>query len=300
LLNAIRDDANFNYHVVGLLDDRAQKKGMYIRGARVIGSLDHLYQLLAEHAVEEVLIALPGASGADIREYVVACRKKHVPVKVIPAMHDVLNGNNTPRLEEISVEDLLRRPRVNIKLTEIARYLSGKRILVTGAGGSIGSELCRQIIAMEPAKLILFGHGENSIHNIYKELTCRKPDVADRLHMVIGSVSDEVRMDQVFGEHMPEVVFHAAAHKHVPIMESNILEAVQNNVLGTGNVANSCGRYGVQRMVLISSDKAVQPSSIMGATKWLCEELLRARASLYPQTTYVTVRSETSSAAAGA
>ncbi len=290
VLSAIREDPDLRYEVIGFLDDRPSKQGIYIRDARVLGPLSHLHKLLADRAVDEVLIALPEASGKEIREYVMACRKNRIPVRIIPALRDVLNGNGHPHFEEISVDDLLRRPPVRTDLTKIGSYITGKRVLVTGAGGSIGSELCRQIIARNPASLILLGHGENSIHRICQELHGLWPAAPEKLHMVIASVADETRMNQVFGRHQPHVVFHAAAHKHVPIMEENVIEAVKNNVLGTNCVADACGRFGVERMVLISSDKAVYPCCVMGATKWLSEEVLRGCVPVHPRTTYVTVR----------
>ncbi len=290
LLSALREDLGSSYDVVGFLDDQPQKHGIYIRDVRVLGPMKKLHDLLNERAVDEVLIALPQASGAEIREYVLACRQRKVPVKVIPALHDVLYGKAHARVEEISVEDLLRRPPVHINIAEVGEFLGGKRVMVTGAGGSIGSELCRQIIALDPAALILLGHGENSIHRIYLDLCEHYPAIRERLRMVIASVADEARMSQVFQAHRPEIVFHAAAHKHVPIMETNVLEAAQNNVIGASIVAESCGRYGVEHVVLISSDKAVYPSSVMGATKWLCERIVRAMVGLYRDTTYVTVR----------
>ncbi len=290
LLAALREDLDSHYQIVGFLDDRADKRGTYIRDAKVIGPLAHLYKLLDDRLVDEVLVAMPEASGAQIKEYVMACRKKKVPVKVFPAVADLLNGRSHPKLEDISVEDLLRRPAVCINTSEVGNLIEGKRILVTGAGGSIGSELCRQILAHNPGKLVLVGHGENSIHQIYSELKHKRPDYADKLHMAIASVSDEVRVEQVFSHYRPHVVFHTAAHKHVPIMETNLHEAVQNNVFGTSCVAGACGRYKVERMVLISTDKAVNPSCVMGATKWFCEEVVRAMAELYASTSYVTVR----------
>lgn len=290
LLGALREDVLTPYDVIGFLDNTPNKHGIYIRGVRVLGPLKHLYTLLADHAVDEVLIATTNSVGTDMREYVMACRKQQVPVKMIPGLSDVLAKKTLTRLEEISVEDLLRRPPICIDLAEIGKYLTGKSVLVSGAGGSIGSELCRQIIALNPSRLVLLGHGENSIHLIHKELCHLHPAFIDRLFVTIGSISDDVRMNQVFREHQPVVVFHAAAHKHVPIMEVNVHEAVQNNVLGTRCIAETCGRNGVERMVLISTDKAVYPSSVMGATKWLCEEVTRAMAKAYPATTYVTVR----------
>lgn len=289
LLTALREDQHSSYDILGFLDDTPYRRGIYIRGARVIGPFSHLYDLLANREVDEVLIAITDASGDEIRDYVMACRKKQVPVKVIPALKDVLSGRAQARLEDISVEDLLRRQPVRLDGAQ-GSYLQDKRVLVTGAGGSIGSELCRQIIAQEPAALVLLGHGENSLHQIYGELLRSHPQLADRLCVAVASVSDAVRVDQVFAAHRPHVVFHAAAHKHVPMMEVNVCEAVQNNVMGTRCVAQACGHYGVERMVLISTDKAVYPSSVMGATKWLCEQVGRTLASVYPETTYVTVR----------
>jgi FlaA1/EpsC-like NDP-sugar epimerase len=290
VLDSLRSEGAGSYEVIGFLDDNPNKRGIYIRDVQVLGPLKGLYELLDDKAVDEVLIALPDAAGEEIRGYVMACRKQKVRVKVIPGLNDMLNGKNSVRIEDISVEDLLRRPPVEIDLVEIGDFLTGKRILVTGAGGSIGSELCRQIVRLNPSTLVLLGHGENSIHRIHQELRHSYPAMANRLRMVIASVADEVRINQVFQEHKPQVVFHAAAHKHVPIMEMNVLEAIQNNVLGTCCVADACGRFGVKCMVLISTDKAVYPSSVMGATKWLCEKLVRAMTPIYRDTNYVTVR----------
>ena len=290
LLSVLKEELGSAYHVIGFLDDAPQKQGVYIRDVRVLGPMSKLHELLNDRAVDEVLIALPGASGKDIKEYVMACRKRRVPVRVIPAVQDVLNGKAQPHLEDISVEDLLRRPPVELNVAEVGKFFAGKRIMVTGAGGSIGSEVCRQVIAHNPAELILLGHGENSINKIYLELSDKRPAIVDRISVVIASVADENRMNQVFEAHRPDIVIHTAAHKHVPIMEANVLEAAQNNVIGTSIVSEISGRYGVERFVLISSDKAVYPSSVMGATKWLCERVVRAMACMYRNTTYITVR----------
>ncbi|MGQ9454903.1 MAG: polysaccharide biosynthesis protein [Armatimonadota bacterium] len=290
VLSVLKEELGPTYHVIGFLDDTSQKQGVYIRDVRVLGPMSKLYELLNEKAVDEVLIALPGASGKDIREYVMACRRRGVPVRVIPAVQDVLNSKAQPHLEEISVEDLLRRPPAQINVAEVSEFLDGKRVMVTGAGGSIGSEVCRQVITHNPASLILLGHGENSINKIHRELCERRPEFSDRLRMVIASVADENRVNQVFNIHRPDIVIHTAAHKHVPIMEENILEAAQNNVIGTKIVADASGRYGVSRFVLISSDKAVCPSSVMGVTKWLCERVVRAMVGIHRSTVYITVR----------
>lgn len=288
LQRALTETSNTSYTIVGFLDDSSERHGMYLHGVRVLGPLQQLYDLLAESAVDQVLIALP--RGEAIREYVLACRRQQIPVKIIPQLADVLHGNMYRQLEDISVEDLLRRPPVQTDLSDIGGYLTGKRVLVTGAGGSIGSELCRQIANFGPSQLILLGHGENSIHNIHQELIRRVPEIADRIKMVIASVTDVVRIEQTFKKFSPQIVFHAAAHKHVPIMEDNLPEAIQNNIFGTHCVAQACGRHGIERMVLISTDKAVYPSSVMGATKWFCEEVVCGQAEIYPTTTYVSVR----------
>lgn len=290
VLECLRSEPLGSYEIVGFLDDDPNKHGIYIRDVRVLGPISELDRLLRERLVDQVLVALPDVSGHQIREYFTACRNHGVQVKIIPGIHEVLNGRSPIRIEDISVEDLLRRPPVKIDLLEIGELIAGKRVLVTGAGGSIGSELCRQIIALKPALLVLLGHGENSIHRIYHELRQNHPQLSDRLRMVIASVADEVRINHVFQQHRPQVVFHTAAHKHVPIMEMNVLEAINNNVLGTHCVAEACGRSGVKCMVLISSDKAVCPSSVMGATKWMCEKLVQGMVSMYRDTNYVTVR----------
>ncbi|HEX2950021.1 MAG TPA: nucleoside-diphosphate sugar epimerase/dehydratase [Armatimonadota bacterium] len=290
VLQALREEKNHNYKVIGFLDDHPQEKGGMLCGVPIIGSFDYLYTLLEHHTINEVLIACREKLGEELRPYVLACRRLRVSVRVIPAVHEILSGSTQARLEEISVEDLLRRPPRNIGIDEIGHYLTGQCVLVTGAGGSIGSELCRQIIALDPAQLVLFGHGENSIHQIAQELCTRYPALVSRIHRVIGSVMDEQHVHNIFEKFKPDIVFHAAAHKHVPIMEENIIEAVKNNVFGTVVVANACGKYRVERMVLISTDKAVFPSSVMGATKWLCEEVLRIAAQEYLQTKYLTVR----------
>ena len=289
-LRTVREGPALRYDVVGILDDDPNKQGTYIHNVRVIGPLSLLTQLIAECAVDEVIVALPEDSRQKIREYVLECRKRKIPVKVIPQLHDVLAGKSFNQLMDFSVEDLLRRPPANMDTADIGSYLTGRRVLVTGAGGSIGSELCRQIASMNPASLILLGHGENSIHKIYQELQRDYPHLSKNIHYAIASVSHKCRISQVFDLYKPQVVFHAAAHKHVPMMETNEQEAVHNNVLGTNRVTQACGRHGVERIVLISTDKAADPSCVMGATKWLCEEIARAAAFLWPKTSFVTVR----------
>ena len=211
--------------------------------------------------------------------------------RVLPE-HAIKNGPiyKLDVLDDLSFEELLRRKPVDAITADIGGYIKGARVLVTGAGGSIGSEICRQIASMNPATLILLGHGENSIHNIAQSLSCSFDTMKDRIHYAIASTANENRIEQMFRNYRPEVVFHTAAHKHVPIMESNEQEAVINNVIGTYNVAKACGEHSAERVVLISTDKAADPCCVMGATKWLCEEIFRSAASLWPNTSYMAVR----------
>lgn len=289
ILRSFCDDTSLKHQVVGFLDDDPGKIGTFIGNVRVLGPISMLSELVEDNATDEVIIALPEVN-AEAHKQILACRRANVSVKVVPRLRDVLSEKTTARTEDVSVEDLLRRAPRRINIKEIGGYLTGKRVLVTGAGGSIGSELCRQILALKPASLVLVGHGENSIFEIRQELQRAFPEMSDRIYWMIASIADEFRINQIFDSFSPQVVFHAAAHKHVPIMESNLLEAIHNNVLGTSNVADACGCCGVERMVLISTDKAANPSSVMGATKWLCEEVVRAAAATWPNTTYVTVR----------
>ena len=289
-LRTVREGPSLRYDVIGILDDNPSKHGTYIHNVRVMGPLGLLPYLIAENSIDEVIVALPEDSGHKIREYVLECRKQKIPVKVIPQLHDVLAGKSFNQLMDFSVEDLLRRPSANLETENIGSYLTGRRVLVTGAGGSIGSELCRQIASMNPSSLVLLGHGENSIHKIHQELRRDYPHLTENINYAIASVSHKCRISQVFDQFKPQVVFHAAAHKHVPMMETNEQEAIHNNVIGTNQVVEACGLHGVERIVLISTDKAADPSCIMGATKWLCEEIARAASSLWPKTSFVSVR----------
>jgi len=290
VLRAVQEDPVLGYHVIGFLDDDPNKWGVYVSNVKILGPLSLLKRLLAERAVDEVIVAISDTGSSRIREHVMLCRKYRLPVKVIPELRDVVAGRAAAELTDFSVEDLLRRPPASVDIARIGRYLSGKRVLVTGAGGSIGSELCRQIASLNPSSLILVGHGENSIHQIHQELQTAYPNMTDRIHYAIASVSQPARVHQVIEGYRPQIVFHAAAHKHVPMMEINEQEAVQNNVLGTLYVSDECGRLGVEQFVLISTDKAADPCSIMGATKWLCEEIMRVHAVLWPGTSYIAVR----------
>lgn len=258
---------------IGFLDDDPAKQRHEIYGVRVIGRVSDLASILDNRQVDEVVIAIPSAPGRVVRQITDVCRRKGVPSRTMPGMYDLLGGTvSVNRLREVDITDLLRRDPVTIDDRLVGSSLNGKRVLVTGAGGSIGRELSRQIARWRPSELVLLGHGENSIFEALLELSEDFPSVS--LHPVIADVRDETRIEAVFAEHRPQVVFHAAAHKHVPLMEANVAEAVTNNVLGTRNLVEAANRHGVERLVLISTDKAIRPVSVMGATKRLAEMIV--------------------------
>ena len=263
---------------VGFVDDDPGKKGMTLGGdVRVLGAAEDIPALVKTLRVQQILIAIPTATAEEMRRIVSLCRQTPADVLTLPGVYELISEQvQVQRFRPVNVTDLLARPPVQTDGAEVAALLSGRRVLVTGAGGSIGSELCRQIARCAPSALVLLGHGENSIYHIHNELREHFPDLA--LHAVIADVRDAGRVDQVFAQHRPEIIFHAAAHKHVPLMEANPLEAVTNNVGGTRTLLHAAERWGVRHFVLISTDKAVHPRNIMGATKRVAESLVRAAA----------------------
>ena len=213
---------------------------------------------------------MPSAPASEIRRIVEMCRKAEVETRILPGLYELINGRvSVSQLREVSLEDLLGREPVQLDTASIAGYIEGRTVLVTGAGGSIGSELCRQILRFQPSKLVLLGKGENSIFTIDQELKVRPEPV--EIVPIIADIRDSNRLFNIFEKHKPQVVFHAAAHKHVPLMEGNSAEAITNNIRGTQNVSELSAEFGVETFVLVSSDKAVNPTSIMGATKRIAE-----------------------------
>ena len=258
---------------VGLLDDNPQKIRQQINGVPVVGTVADLAENLERLRVDEVIIAIPSAPGRVVRLVTDVCRLQGVPFRTMPGLFELLGGKvSVNRLREVDITDLLRRQPVRINEELIGETVAGQVVLVTGAGGSIGRELCRQIARWEPAELILMGHGENSIFEAVLDLQETFPNLA--LKPVIADVRDAPRLKVVFERYHPSIVFHAAAHKHVPMMEINIEEAVTNNVLGARNLVETALEFGVERLVMISTDKAIRPVNIMGATKRLAEMII--------------------------
>ncbi len=277
------------YVVIGFLDDDPEKLGSEVVGAPVLGRTGDLVALASEHDVQEIVIAIPSASGHTIREVVRLCEEAGTSFKIVPGVWEILLGNvRISQIREVTLDDLLGRETVALDTEEMTGYLKGKRVLVTGAGGSIGSDLVRLVAGFGPEKLVLMGRGENSVFEIDQELSLDYPDVEKVA--VIGSVTDEVAVEKVFQEHRPEIVYHAAAHKHVHLMEYFPDEAIKNNVTGTRSLIDATVRYGADRLVLLSTDKAVRPHGAMGASKRLAELLLMQRARAGCSTKLVAVR----------
>ena len=275
---------------IGFLDDDPGKWRQWVIGLPVFGQVSELPTIAAREDVDEVLIAIPSATGEFIRRVVDLSREAGLRYRIIPGVFEILSGDvNISQIRDVNLEDLLRRPPVHLNTAEIAGYLKGRVILVTGAGGSIGSELVRQISQYQPATLLLFGRGENSIFGIQQELARTWPEI--KQVGLIGDVRDEARLRYVFETYRPEVVFHAAAHKHVPLMEQTPSEAILNNVIGTRNVVELCLEFGVGRLVNVSTDKAVNPTSVMGASKRVAEMTVSAGAARARETqAFVSVR----------
>jgi FlaA1/EpsC-like NDP-sugar epimerase len=289
----LRSHPQLNMEVVGFIDDDDAKRGLRIHGVPVLGNRFEIPRYALRYDVHQVIIALPSAPGTIIREVIKICSEAHLQARTMPGMYELLGGKvSISQLRKVEIEDLLRREPVRTDATAVKALLRGQRVLVTGGGGSIGSELCRQVLLCQPSELVVVGHGENSVFEIENELKrylAAHNIVNCRVSSAIADVRMPDRLQAVFNEYRPQIVFHAAAHKHVPLMELNPSEAVTNNVVGTRNVLDACLRAGVQHFVMISTDKAVNPTNVMGASKRAAELLVlqAARTSGRP---YVAVR----------
>ena len=279
-----------NRKVVGFVDDDPIKWGQIMNGVKVYGGREDIHALVKRLRVDEIIIAIPSMEAVATSDLAEICASSGAAVQILPEFFTSLDVQDikVKDLRPLTIEDLLNRKPVKMNLQEVGGYITGKSVLVTGAGGSIGSEICRQVLRMEPTKLILLGRGENSIYEIHRELQEKAPK--GMLVPYIINITNEPGMEQVYRKYHPQVVFHAAAHKHVPLMEAEPEEAVFNNVTGTLHTAELAGQYGVERFVLISTDKAVNPTSVMGATKRVTEKIGQALNKRYPNTKYMAVR----------
>jgi len=268
-------NASFNLYPVAFVDDDTSKQGLQVLGIPVLGGRESIPEIAGKFGIDEIIIAMPSAGKTAISEIIGYCKKTKAQLKIIPRMEEWIQRKTAIKeMRNVEVEDLLGRDPVKVDLEGIANYVEDKTVLVTGAGGSIGSELCRQLAPFRPQKLLMLGHGERSMRGIESEMRRRFPEL--RIETIIADVQDKEAIENVFDKHTPEVVFHAAAHKHVPLMERNPGEAVKNNVFGTKHVAEAADRHGAERFVLISTDKAVNPTSVMGTTKRIAEMFVQS------------------------
>ena len=274
--------------VIGFIDDDESKFNRLMGGVRILGNRYDIPSIVKENKVKEIIIAMPSVTRNEIRNIMEICSPLKCKVNTLPGMYQLLDDEVlVSHLHPVSIEDLLERDEVRLDMDIVEHYIRDKVVLVTGAGGSIGSEICRQIMRVGPKQLLLLGHGENSIYLINQELKNIYKD--GPIIPIIADIRDKQQLDQIFTQYNPQVVFHAAAHKHVPLMEIQPMAAVLNNIYGTRNVADVAGRHGVERFVMISTDKAVNPTSVMGATKRVAEKVIISMNDTY-DTKYITVR----------
>lgn len=289
LIDDILSSDKINVNPVCLLDDDKNKQGNTFHGVKIVGGIDQVEWAVKKYDAEEIFVALPSVKGKALKAVLEKCVKTGVPTKIIPGIYQIADGSLTiSKLKDVEVNDLLGREPINVNLEEIMGYIEDRVVLVTGGGGSIGSELCRQIASHKPKQLIIVDIYENNAYEIEQELKRKYGDSLNLL-VLIASVRDSKKIDTIFEKYKPEIVFHAAAHKHVPLMETSPNEAVKNNISGTFKVADAAGRNGVKRFILISTDKAVNPTNIMGATKRVCEMIVQAMNNKY-KTDFVAVR----------
>ena len=288
LVRELEQNAAATTNIIGFVDDDEKKRNGRLAGFPILGNVNELPQVVKTNKVDEIVIAIPSADGDTIRHVDSQCRKTGAKVRIMPGIYEMVNDDiSMGKMREIRLEDLLRREPIHLDFARITNYIAGKTVLITGAGGSIGSEISRQISRVGAKEIILLGRGENSIYEIHQELKRKFPD--QTYHTVIANITDKERMARIFQRFQPQVVFHAAAHKHVPLMEIQPDEAIRNNVFGTKNVAELASANHAEIFVLISTDKAVNPTSVMGATKRTAELVLQ-EINQHSNTKFVTVR----------
>ena len=290
LISDFRLGGHDNYQICTIIDDNPMKLGRYLEGHRIEGKRNDIPELAKKYHIDTIILAIPSAANKDRINILNICQETGCKLQIVPGIYQIVNGDvQVSKLRDVQIEDLLGRDEVRINLTEIKKTIEGKIVMVTGGGGSIGSELCRQIASANPKQLIIFDIYENNAYEIQQELI-RK--YGDKLNLVtlIGSVRNTSRINSVLETYHPDMIYHAAAHKHVPLMENSPCEAIKNNVMGTYKVAKAAAEHGVKRFLLISTDKAVNPTSLMGATKRMCEMIIQMMDRKYPGTTFMAVR----------
>ena len=275
LITEIQNSKYLDQKVVCIIDDDPYKIGRYIKGVKVVGNRNSIKKSVKKYNVQQIILTMPSANAAKIRPIVEICQDTNCELMILPGVYQLVNGEvKASKLRPVNIDDLLGRDEVHVNLNEVMDYVSGRVIMVTGGGGSIGSELCRQIAKHSPKQLIIFDIYENNAYDIQLELRKKYPEL--KLDTLIGSVRDSRKIFQVFEQYRPEIVYHAAAHKHVPLMEDSPCEAIKNNAIGTYKTAYAAMAHGCKKFVLISTDKAVNPTNIMGASKRLCEMIIQS------------------------
>lgn len=289
LVRDILRDQGYGYRPAGFVDDAPRKLGMDVHGVRVLGNCEHIPIVCRKHGIDLILIAIPSANSKEMRRIVESCNQAGVPMRTLPRFQDLVVGRSVvSELRDIHIEDLLGREPVSLDWERIQGGIQGKTIVVTGGGGSIGAELCRQIARQGPGSLVIFDNSEFNLYSIEMEIRSKHPDI--ELHADLGDVCDIPAVQRAFAEHRPDIVFHAAAYKHVPMLEANAREALRNNVLGTRNVALAADQHRCGAFVLISTDKAVNPSNVMGASKRVAEIFCQNMGRKGAATRFITVR----------
>lgn len=288
LITEIQNSKYLDQKVVCIIDDDPYKIGRYIKGVKVVGNRNSIKKSVKKYNVQQIILTIPSANAAKIRPIVEICQDTNCELMILPEVYQLVNGEvKASKLHPVNIDDLLGRDEVHVNLNEVMDYVSGRVIMVTGGGGSIGSELCRQIAKHSPKQLIIFDIYENNAYDIQQELLREQPKLD--LVVLIGSVRDENRINSIFEQYRPEIIYHAAAHKHVPLMEGSPNEAIKNNVLGTYNMVRMADKWNAKRFVQISTDKAVNPTNIMGASKRICEMIIQTY-NKESNTEYVAVR----------
>ncbi|MDY2812570.1 MAG: nucleoside-diphosphate sugar epimerase/dehydratase, partial [Dorea sp.] len=287
-IGEIQNSKYLNQQVYCIIDDDPNKYGRYIKGIRIVGNRYTIQKNVKRYNIQQIIITIPSAGSAALRPILDICKETDCELMIIPGVYQLVNGEvKASKLRPVDINDLLGREEIRVNLDEILEYVSDKVIMVTGGGGSIGSELCRQIAEHKPKQLIIFDIYENNAYEIQQELKRNHPELD--LVVLIGSVRDENRIESIFEQYHPEIVYHAAAHKHVPLMEDSPNEAIKNNVLGTYKMVMMADRFHAKKFVMISTDKAVNPTNIMGASKRICEMIIQTYNKM-SETDYVAVR----------